>query len=240
MGTIVSETQESFVNLAAPNPPATIKYPELEDWRHKKLLELNGVALEADALARVLERGVEVLQVSAAHTAGSMGFDSTIPLLEKYSKEGDDLLQVEAAYALVRLGQENGRAVLEKCLRYPLDAYLCPPVAAGYLAQLGDAWGFAVIVTALQQPLAMLRMMACKQLYFFMPFHGMRANGQERLHVLAQFERALNDPDREIRWQAVVQLRELTSEPARALLRRFAANTSDEQLRRAAQAVLTN
>ncbi len=237
METILPETEESFVNLAVPNPPPTVKYPDLEDWQHKMLLELNGVALNADAIARVLERGAEVLQVSAAHTAGSMGFSETIPLLEKISKAGDDLVQVEAAYALVRLGSENARAVLEKCLTYPLDAYLSPSAAAGYLARLGDARGFSVIMSALQQPLSIIRMMACKQLYFFAPFHGTRANDQDTLHVFAQFERALNDADREIQWQAIAQLRELDAEPARALLQRFAANTSDDRLRRAAQAV---
>jgi len=229
MAILTSETEADSINLTVPNPPDSVKYPDLEDWRHKKLLEMNGVALQEDAVTRILTDGAEVLQVSAAHTAGSMKFASAVPALERLAGEQDDLIQVESAYALVRLGKTQARETLEKCLAYPLNAYLCPPVAAGYLARLDDAQGFPIIVAGQQQELSTIRMMSCKQLYFFMPFHGSRDDKGQTRDVLAQFERALQDPEQDIQWQAMTQLREIQSPEAHALLERYASRKGNQK-----------
>src|SRR5262249_55738790 len=61
-----------------------------------------------------------------------------------------------------------GIPVLRATLELPVGAYLSPITAAGYLARLGDATGLDVIRAALDSELLASRMLAVKQLYFFL------------------------------------------------------------------------
>jgi len=74
--------------------------------------------------------------------------------------------------ALVRLGDDSGRGVLLAALERPAEAYLSTLNAAGYLAQSGDPRGLPRVAAALNSKLDATRMLACKQLSFFWPYHG--------------------------------------------------------------------
>jgi len=204
--------------LDTPDPPDDLPYADFEDYRARALLEVNAILLTEDALVRTLDHPESVLRGAAAHALGSLGSTAAIPALERLASAASDLVRVEAAYALVRLGRDEYRAVLEEALNYPINAYLSPAVAAGDLARLGDPAGFPVIARCLEEHNLIVKIIGCKQLFFFVPFHGTRTRAGQRVDVYALFDRALHDPEREVQRVARLQLREVSTEEARRLL----------------------
>ena len=202
-------TEENFSNnsfqyempiVRVPNPPSDLSYAEYEDYRQREILKANGISITEADLLNVLNNERNILQATAAHTLGAIGSVTAIPMLKTLLTSMEDLVRVEAAYALARNGVSDGRETLVELLSYPIEAYLFPPIAAGYLAQLGDSQGYDVVVRCLESDNPAVRMVGCKQIYFFAPFHD----------VSPLFERALNDADTNIQWQASVQLRSLS------------------------------
>jgi len=227
-------------SLDVPEPPDDLPYARFWDYYNREVLRLNGVALEPNALIDVLAspKSDPILRAAAAHTAGADGAGAAVPALRETLEGTDDLTAVEAAYALVRLGDEQGKAALVAAVGRPVELELAPLFAAGYLAQLGDPRGFPVVVRALDGDAPAARMVACKQLHFFIPFHGWRQSNGDIVDVAGAFERALAHSDSALHWQALFQLRE-TSDPAFIeLVRRYAVRAPDPALARMAQSIL--
>lgn len=218
--------------LDVPNPPRELSYSELEDYRALTILELNGIDTDPQSLVGALESQSDLLLAYAAHAAGATGARSTIPVLTGLLSSADDAVQVEAAYALTRLGDKSGAPVLIRALEQPAEGYLSSLTAAGYLAQLGDPRGFGKVAAALGSDLAAVKMLACKQLYFFQPYHS------PSMDVVALFARALDDPDPNVQWQALAQVRELKAPEFRAALSRYVDRTSDQSNRAVAREIL--
>ncbi len=214
----VERLEPGEVILDTPDPPDDLPYADFEDYRARTLLEVNDIPLTEDALARTLDHPESVLRGAAAHALGSLGSPTAIPALERLAGRASDLVRVEAAYALVRLGRDEYRGVLEEALTYPVNAYLSPAVAAGDLARLGDPVGFPVIARCLEEHNLIVKIIGCKQLVFFVPFHGTRTRAGQRVDVYTLFGRALHDPEREVQRVARLQLREVDTEEARRLL----------------------
>jgi hypothetical protein len=224
--------QYQMPNLDIPNPRSDLVYSEFEDFRNLEILKANGIALsEAELLAAVQEK-TGILKAAAAHTIGTLPNLSVTSdtILRQLLASSDDLVQVEAANALARHGVSDGKKILKECLGYRIDAYICPSLAAAYLAHLGDPSGFPIIVQCFDSNLSAVRMVACKQLYFFVPFQG----GQ----ILSLFDRALKDEDTNIQWQALVQLRELGLHESRGILESYVGTAVDEGLRNTAKGIL--
>jgi len=201
-------TEENFSNnsfqyempiVRVPNPPSDLSYAEYEDYRQREILKANGISITEADLLNVLNNERNILQATAAHTLGAIGSMAAISLLKTLLTSMEDLVRVEAAYALARNRVNEGKETLVKLLSYPIEAYVFPPIAAGYLAQLGDSQGYDVVVRCLESENPAVRMVGCKQIYFFARFHD----------VSPLFERALSDADTNIQWQASVQLRSL-------------------------------
>jgi HEAT repeat protein len=225
-------------NLDIPNPPKDLSYADFDDFRYREILKANGVGLSEKELIIALGHKITTLQGAAAHTLGSLACQAAAVPLFGLLKSWDDTVQVEAAYALARLGVPEGKEALIHCLDYLIDAYLCPPIAAGYLARLGDSQGFPVIVQCLQEGLLPNRMLACKQLFFFTSFLDAPGPVGKSMDVFGEFERTLNDMESDIQWQAIVQLREIHAPQVKAILARYIGQVQDDQLRKAAQAIL--
>lgn len=226
--------QYQMPNLDIPNPPSGLAYAEFEDFQNREILKVNGISSSEANLSAALEKEANILQAAAAHTIGTLPSPSaaTVTILRKLLTSSDDLVQVEAAYALARHGVSEGKKTLIECLGYRIDAYICPALAAGYLARLGDPRGFPIIVQCFDSDLSAVRMVACKQLYFFVPFQG----GQ----TLPLFDRALKDLDTNIQWQALVQLREISLPGSRGILESYVGTAVDEGLRNTAKRILEN
>jgi hypothetical protein len=208
-------------NLDLPGPPADLHYEDYEDWRSAALLAVNHIDTTEDDLADALDTQQGVLLAAAAHA--SAAFPELESRLHDVILRADDVAAVEAAYALVRLGHDDILPVLRAALARPAGAYLSPLFAAGYLARRGDPSGFPVVRAALGSELLAVNMLACKQLWFFVPFQGaVGADGQE-IDVLQLFERALGDGEPGVRAQALAQLRWIQSPPFRALLEWYLA-----------------
>jgi HEAT repeat protein len=194
-------------NLDVPDPPAGFSYAEFGDYYNRELLRLNGIELSDEALIAALTHPSSMLQAAAAHTIGSRALKVAAPALRQALAAADDLTGVEAACALARLGDPEGKSVLVAYLDRAVPAYLSPLLAAGYLAQLGDPRGFPVIVHTLGLKSLGARMLACKQLFFFIPFHDEPDARGAVIDVVAQFQRMLVHPEADLRWQALIELR---------------------------------
>ena len=223
--------------LDTPDPPGDLPYADFEDYRAKELLRVNGIAPTSEGALVTLKSDENILRAAAAHVLGSIGDAAAIPQLRKVADDSEDLVKAEAAYALVRLGEKRYREVLKECLAYPLNAYLSPSVAAGYLARLGDPAGFPVLVEAFKVDNLIARVVACKQLSFFVPLHGQRV-GRRRVDAHLVFGLALRDEQAEVQRIALIQLRELRSPESRKLLERYLPVAAAEYLRDAAQRAL--
>ena len=227
-------------NLDIPDPPRDMAYSEFEDFRNREILRANGISLSEAELIHALKENTNIVQAAAVHTLGSLSSRAAISILKKLVASSEDLVKVEAAYALARLGFSEGKEALVKCLDYPVDAYLSPAIAAGYLAQLGDPQGFKTIVRCFDVDIPAIRMLACKQLYFFARFQAMQDADGKTTDLCSLFERALKDSDTDVQWQALVQLRELGSPDCRNILERYVKDASDEKLQEIARGILAS
>jgi HEAT repeat protein len=197
--------------LDTPEPPTTLPYADFEDYRARELLVANGIQLSVAGAIGALRHSSSVLRAAAAHVLGSLGDRTAIPALQRVAIEDSDLVQVEAAFALVRLGVEEARSSLHGALARPVIAYLSPSLAAGMLARLGDPAGYAAIDAALSVENLIARVVACKQLLFFVPLDGRQAADGRIVDAFALFARALADPHEDVQLLALRQLRDVDS-----------------------------
>lgn len=198
--------------LSLPEVPDDLPYTELEDWKSRSILALNGVADEVDQLLEALSTERDTLLQAAAHA--SWKFPDLAQTLRGLLDDPDDAVQVEAAYSLARQGDQNGTEKLREAIRRPVGGYLSPLTAAGYLAQLQDPRGYPVVREALGSQVRAVNMLACKQLLFFLPLDG-QVVGSDRVDATALFTQAFADPDPDIGEQARAEL-EHSSLPAAA------------------------
>jgi HEAT repeat protein len=209
-------------NLDVPDPPADLAYEAIEDWYSLQILELNGIANTEAALIEALETDSDVLQAAAAHSCWP--YPSAEHALLAHTADGeDDNVAVEAAYALARQGHPGSLELLHRFLDRPVGPYLSPVLAAGYLAQRGDPSGFAVVRQGLSNEFRTTRMLACKQLYFFLRYQGQLTPGGDSVDAAGLFELALKDEEPAIRGQALGQLQRSSLPEARSILDRHAA-----------------
>jgi HEAT repeat protein len=204
--------------LDTPDPPDDLPYADFEDYRARELLGVNGIEPNRDSVLAALRHGEPVLQGAAAHTAAALGLTEAIPDLKHLVETSDDLVKTEAGYGLVRLGLDEYRQILKEALRSRPDANLSPAVAAGDLARLGDPSGFPVLATCFEVDNLIVRMIACKQLLFFVPFHDTKTSDGQRIDVYDLFKRASADPHPDVRLLAARQLSELETPEALRLL----------------------
>lgn len=223
-------------NLDLPGPPEDLPYDRVEDWRSEALLAVNDIGVNLEGLAGALHTEDGVLLAAAAHAAAA--FPDLASLLRQVAQGQDDLAAVEAAYALARLGHDDGVAALHDALDRPAGPYLSPVLAAGYLARIGSPSGYHVVRKALGSELLAVRMLACKQLAFFAPFHGTADAGGEVIDVFGAFERSLADEDPSIQGQALTQLQWLGSPLARPIVEPYLGRVEDRDLAELARATL--
>jgi hypothetical protein len=203
-------------NLDIPAAPADLPYEQLEDWRSAELLAANGIPATRDALLEALASQTDLLLAAAAHASWSTP-DAT-PQLRRITEGPDDWAAVEAANALVRLGETDALEVLHGALARPVGPFLSPLLAAGYLAQHGDPSGASTLRAGLDSSLLAARMLACKQLFFLLPYEGRSDTEGRAIDVAGLFEAALGDEDPSVREQAAGELRRSDSDLARTLL----------------------
>jgi HEAT repeat protein len=219
-----------LADLRVPEVPSNVPYDDLEDVRARQLLEANGVEAEPPVLARALDSEIDTIAAAAARVLGADGITDAIPRLKELASKEGDTVRAEAAYALARMGEQEGIAALESCLELPAEAYVAPLLAAGSLARLGSDRGRETVARALESENSLIRMIAAKQL---------RAFADADLEaVLPLFERALADSDEGVRWEALVQLRELDDSRVAPLLEKAAREDPQQYVRQAAQAAL--
>jgi len=180
----------SLETLVLPDPRAGVPFADAEDVYAEDILAANDVPLTTEGLQLALDSGIELLQAAAARVAARRGETSVAGSLRSLATGGGDTSRAAAAFALARLGEPEGLEALVACLDLPIDAYVAPVQAAGFLARLGDQRGFDVVERALRSSNELVRAVAVKQLPFF---------GEQGRPLL---KAAVGDSDAEIARQA--------------------------------------
>jgi HEAT repeat protein len=180
----------SLEDLVLPDPRAGVPFADAEDVHAEDILAANDVPLTPEGLQLALDSGIELLQAAAARVAARRGETSVAGSLRSLATGGGDTSRAAAAFALARLGEPEGLEALVSCLDLPINAYVAPVQAAGFLARLGDERGFDVVELAMRSSNEIVRAVAVKQLPFF---------GEQGRPLL---ETAVGDSDAEIARQA--------------------------------------
>lgn len=223
-------------NINVPNPPSNLVYDKHQDYYYEQLLLINEVDVSEQSLVQVVKEKTDMyLKAAAAHTIGSKGYQGLTPVLEAYFSFNEDIQGVEIAFAMFRLGASSqAERRLRVFLNNDLRSHYTPLVAAGYLAKMGIPVGYKIILEVFQNDAhKALRTLACKQLFFLVPFHSMQTN------VWKLFEMALLDSNLDVQWQALVQLKYLPiSEQMRQMLGQYILRSTDRALVETAKAIL--
>jgi hypothetical protein len=188
-----------------PRRPAGVSHSDGDDQDARALLEANGLGIEPRELIEALDADLGIFQAAAARMLGALRVTDALPALRRLADDtaAEETARVQAANALVRLGDDSGRARLVELLALDPEASPAPLQAAGALAWLGDPAGFDVVRAALESPNRVTAMVACKQLIAFAGLRGVD------LHEA--YERALARPERNIVGEARSQLAELAA-----------------------------
>jgi HEAT repeat protein len=198
---------------------ANLSYPDVDDARAEALLVANGVGSSDEDLIEAARTGDSVLRGAAVRLLGWRLLRESVPLLTDIGQREGDLLRAEAGLALVRLGVDVGSEILTSCLSAPVYASLGVPTAAGYLARTGDPQGFPLIRQALGESNLIIRIVAAKQLWYFVPFDGQSLPNGERIDVWDLYSIALADEQPGVSVAAQVQLEQLDDPKAADIAR---------------------
>lgn len=146
--------------------------------------------------------------------------------------------KIEAAMSLVLLGETaKGKATLEALLasKEPLgDQYK----AGFFLAQLGEKKGWPALVAILEDEIAHYRLMGLRHLIAFLPYEGQMVAG----HKIFVYDRAvdcLKDVDEMVRAETPFYLEEMEHPNLKGLLEKVLREDSAENVRAAAELVLS-
>ncbi len=213
-------TLPSFEDLVVPRRPLGIPYIEGDDYDAQALLEANDLSLATEQLIAILDVDIGIFQAAAARVLGARKERAAIERLLVLAKDdfAEETARVQAAYALLRMDEPAGRELLVQLLSYPVETSPAPLQAAAALASLGDQQGYELVRKALDSPNALTAMVACKQLYAFVPLDSYPLTDGKRVDIYEAFGRALLRDERNIAGEALAQLEELDTIQAQALI----------------------
>ena len=209
-----------LADLVVPRRPAGVPYADGEDFDAQALLTANGYTPEIKDLIDLLNSDLGIFQAAAARMLGAKGERSATGALEKLARDTttEETARAQAAFALARMDIPGSKELLASLLALNPEASPAPLQAAGSLARLGDPRGFPVVRHALDSSNRVVAMIACKQLYAFAALDGQPLPGGVKVEVYEVFRRALERHEGNIDGEAAVQLAELDTERARAVL----------------------
>ena len=210
----------SLQDLVIPRRPSGIPYAEGEEYDARSLLTANGFDLETDQLIALLDVDFGILQAAAARVLGARQERTSIVKLTQLALDGamEETARVQAAYALARMEEPGGREQLVELLGYSVGASPAPLQAAAALASLGNPLGFDKVSKGLDSPNRLIAMVACKQLYAFVPLDGSPLADNVFVDVYQAYSRALERSEPNIVGEALAQLAELDTRQAHAIL----------------------
>ncbi len=211
----------TLADLVVPRRPAGVPLADGDDHDARALLTVNGYATGRDALAGLLGSSLAVFQAAAARLLGAENARGAADALARlaHDEAAEETARVQAAFALTRLGVGDGADVLARLLALSPEASPAPLQAAGALARLGDPRGFEAVRSALGSANPVTAVVACKQLYAFVPLDGLaHDSGTARVDAFGAYARALARPEPNVAGEARAQLDALGTPPARALL----------------------
>jgi HEAT repeat protein len=131
----------------------------------------------------------------------------------------DETVQSLSAYGLVRLGHDSAESTLKRIAQQDPGAILAAPLAASLLAELGDPSAFDTMIQAMADQFGYVRLIAMQYMSSFVPLHGQSTSSGQTVDVWSLYCQALGDEDGQVRAVAEMQLVEIDSAAAMAILK---------------------
>jgi len=146
---------------------------------------------------------------------------------------------VEASMSLALRGEpEIARRKLLPLVRGKASVFGETSLAASYLAQLGDASGYPILLDALNNSNEHTRLMAVRQFLAFKPFDGQTIDGKT-INIKAEIAGRFKDTEPIVRREIPGLLAEAGVTNLKKLLQPVAQHDANEDVRAAAQDALT-
>lgn len=198
--------------------PLEVPYSEWETHRSRELLEANGVDNTEAGWRQATQHSSGLVRETAYYLLTRRPEKSDEELFRRGLEDRDESVQALSAYGLCRLGDESAVPLLQKLSRLDVGAHTAAARAAGILAGMGDPSGFSTIVKAMNSDLSYARLFAIKNSVAFVPLHGRTYEAGEPIDIWRLYRQALRDELVQVRSTAKLQLVELGTPEALALI----------------------
>ncbi len=203
----------------------------------EQALAAAGVDTTTPGLMAALAHARLDVRAGAALLLGRCGCRDALPALRALLEDSSSMVRIEAAMSLALMDDCFGLPVLVATLGEDLDDVV-PIRAAGYLATLGDPRGLEIVREALRSSLVGTRLAAAVALKRFLSYHtGDASDG--KLDLLEVIQEALQDPDPQVRGELIHKLAALDDSRVAGLLSQVYDSDPDEDVRTAAEALLS-
>ena len=198
--------------------PLDVPYSEWETHRSGELLEANGFENSEAEWRRAAAHANGLIREAGYYLLTRRPAESNKELFVRGLEDQDESVQALAAYGLCRLGDESAVPLLRELARSDVGAHTAAARAASILAGMGDPSGFAAIHEATNSALGYARLFAIQNAPAFVPMHGMTYQQGKTIDIWELYRRALRDQLVQVRSTAKLQLQELDSPEALALI----------------------
>lgn len=209
---------ESSVELPA-FEPLNLPYSEWGAHRSQELLTANGFGATANEWRRAADHSSGLVREAAIYLLVGQLQPGDEVVFRKGLEDIDESVQALSAYGLIRLGDDSAKSTLQQIAQQDPDVFLSAPLAASLLAELGDPSAFDTMVLAMTNQYGYVRLIAMQYMPSFIPLHGQATPSGQEVDVWFLYCQALGDEDGQVSAVAQMQLEELDSPEAIAVLR---------------------
>jgi hypothetical protein len=198
--------------------PLDLPISQWEAHRSQELLEANGFGNTAAEWRRAAGHPSGLIRGAAFYLLSQQPDPQDEDLFRQGLDDIDETARALAAFGLVQLGDETAIATLEEIARLDVNAHLAAPRAAGLLAEMGRPEGVDTLERALSSREGYIRLTAAQFLPQFVPLQGQSDGAGNTVDVWEIYCQALADSDPQIRTLGEMQLREIGSAEALAVI----------------------
>jgi len=198
--------------------PLDLPLSQWEAHRSQELLEANGFGTTATEWRRAAGHPSGLIRGAAFYLLSQQPDPQDEDLFRQGLDDIDETARALAAFGLYQLGVETATATLEEIAQLDVNAHLAAPRAAGLLAEIGLPEGVATLEQALSSRESYIRLSATQFLPAFVPLQGQSDGAGNTVDVWEYYCLALADSDTQVRALAEMQLREIGSAEALAVI----------------------
>ena len=207
-------------DVVIPNyQPLDVPFSEWELHRSQDLLEANGFGNTVDEWQRATQHSSGLIRSTAYYLLIQNPDQQDEALFRQGLDDIDETVQTLSAFGLYNLGDKSVLPTLEKIAQLDVNAHTAAMRAAGILAEIGEASAFSTIQNAMNSDLTYIRLFGIQNAMPFVPLHGQVYTAETKIDIWNFYNQALKDENAQVQNVAELQLQELNTLEALALLK---------------------